>query len=536
MIQRIRFVAVFGGLSAVVVVIASSFLAFHKSERSISRPPVSSADPVRPPVQQIIPLVTFDSAETSVNPKTHSAPALVQFGDSSKELIFSPDRSRHVNLPLIQDLGGGEPEVEKRRQATEVIGSTPSSIRITSGFECSRQATIRTFSSTHYRMAVAKTQAFVFRVDGAKGKTIRFDLVDPQSLDSTIRSIKPLISYAENLSDSSTYHYEPHIASDLSSPPFEWNFIDDSWSPDSKTLCFTLTFETDHAFIALRVPRPPSYNEKFFESMRKNGHVEVVTVGCTPGGRDLLLARIGDSPIDGEQIKPTILIYAGEHADEPDGMWVAEGAITFLTSDNPLAKRIRNEATFLIIPCLDPDTSVLADHAGILLRFDPSNRLPENVMYCRWFQEWVAQGKRLDLAISLHNGPIASGNTMGCFLLEGSGKRGELARDYNACLLRNVEQAGYSLDRKPWNFGWAVTRLSGWLSHQYGPLSATYEFNCQSPRKRLKVADLAYLGEVVANSSAEFVTGKEAKPLKALFDDRSQYHGDDFNSKENVVP
>ena len=117
--------------------------------------------------------------------------------------------------------------------------------------------------------------------------------------------------------------------------------------------------------------------------MSSNPLAQVLEIGRSQQNRPLLLAKIGSGGEDAEKQNPCVLIYAGEHADEHDAMWAAQGAIEYLLSDGTEAKQLRDQFTFLVIPMLDPDAAVAGKHEGFiasfLLKKEPLKPLPMQI-------------------------------------------------------------------------------------------------------------------------------------------------------------
>jgi hypothetical protein len=273
-------------------------------------------------------------------------------------------------------------------------------------------------------------------------------------------------------------------------------------------------FDADSAYIAMRVPRTPGYNEQFMRRLSSNPLVTVTEIGLSQRHRPLLLAQIGTPKAD----KPCILLYAQEHADEQDAGWAAQGAIEYLLSDARAVAKLRREYVFLVMPTLDPDATAAGIHQSIISSFWPGRATPESIAYANWFRNWVNQGNRLDLVIDLHNIQSGEGPHVFCPLMEGAGARGGLSMSFHRLLLTNMQSAGYGTQVDPQMRGWMPTRLSGWLRHYYGPLSIAYEINSQAPERHLTLSEIKNLGAVFVQSAAEFFGGKDGRATLAEVD------------------
>jgi hypothetical protein len=275
-------------------------------------------------------------------------------------------------------------------------------------------------------------------------------------------------------------------------------------------------FDEDSAFIAMRVPRTATYNEQFLDQLQSNSEIEVTQIGHSAKGRPLLVTQIGTASSD----KPCVLIYAGEHADEQDAGWVAQGAVEYLLSDSPAAQELRQRYAFLVIPLLDPDASAAGIHESIISSFLPDRATAESITYANWFQSWINSGKRLDVAIDLHNIQSGEGPHVFCALLEGVGKRGSLSLALHKRIVSDIQGAGYGVQLNPQMRGWMPDRLCGWLSHYYGTLSIAYEVNSQAPERHLSLAEVKTLGGVFVQSIGDFLGGDSRSSLLAEVDSR----------------
>jgi hypothetical protein len=214
------------------------------------------------------------------------------------------------------------------------------------------------------------------------------------------------------------------------------------------------------------------------------------------------------------------LLYAQEHADEPDAGWVAQGALEYLLSDAPGAGELRERYTFLVIPTLDPDAAAAGVHQSVISSFLVGRTTAESIAYANWFQSWINRGNRLDLVIDLHNIQSGEGPHVFCPLMEGTGVRGTLSFALHRMLIENMQEAGYGVQANPLMRGWMPNRLGGWLSHYYGPLSIAFEVNSQAPERHLTLAELKTMGAVFVQSAGQFFSTSSGKATLVEVDSR----------------
>jgi tetratricopeptide (TPR) repeat protein len=411
------------------------------------------------------------------------------------------------------------PDIERRRQEQELlpVSSAPDEAQIVTGFECSTPIDVRKLSPTHFDVQIT-TQGlrdwFMFRLVGAAGKTIRIDISgDYVDVPNRWTTLNPVYADATDLADPKIYACVQSQASPQPAfngpilPPTDgqsWHFISDVWREGRRTLSFVNRYNSNSVFIAMRVPYVPSFNERFLRAAAVDARAHVVKVGLSGQGRPLLLMQLGQEEPALSKRKPTILIYAREHADEHDSSWAAQGAIDYLLSRDPRADELLHRYTFLIIPLLDPDSAVVSQHEVIMTTFLPGRTTPESIAYADWFKNWIDAGNRLDLVFDLHNLQSSECPQVSCPLIEGVGKRGRLSAALNTLFMNNLRQSGYSVQPKPWVLGLTPDRLGGWLSVNYGPITLGYELNTQAPDRHLNLYEMKQIGQTIANSAGQF--------------------------------
>src|SRR3546814_18599536 len=75
------------------------------------------------------------------------------------------------------------------------------------------------------------------------------------------------------------------------------------------------------------------------------------SLGQTIEGRDIDLLTVGEGPLK-------VWLYARQHPGETMAEWWMEGALERLTDvADPVARRLREKATFHLVPNMNPDGS-----------------------------------------------------------------------------------------------------------------------------------------------------------------------------------
>jgi hypothetical protein len=406
-------------------------------------------------------------------------------------------------------------------------------IEVSSNFECGTPVNVQRLSSSELHIAVNATAPpgcwFMFRVEGAAGRIVRIDLTGNHNVDiSKWQSLNPVYSDGDQLDQLDA---PPDGVSDNSPTITAWNgttlpltsgqvwhFIPDVWMQNSTTLSFVHRFLSNHTYIAMRVPYTPSFNEAALGRLAKNPRVKLIHPGRSKGGRPLLLVQIGNTDLSGERAKPCILVYAGEHADEPDAMWTALGIARFLSSDDPEAQRLREDVNFLVVPMLDPDAAAAAIHENIIGKFLVNNRTQESITYANWFEGWANAGRRLDVVFDLHNIQSEEGPNLFCALLEGLGARGRESFALHRLIMDGLG-AEFTFRSSPAMRGWSPNRMGGWLSHYFGPITLAYEINSQGFPRHLNVREMSSIGIGLLKSADRFLASREGVELLKSVDE-----------------
>jgi hypothetical protein len=425
------------------------------------------------------------------------------------------------------------PSLELKRQSNESnIGNANTQVDIVDlyGVDCFTPIGVHQLSSTHFEVSMGFTTFcdwFMFRVNGAAGKTIRIDLTGQGVLMDKWATLNPMVSYVSDLNDPQSY-----ISADIpveeamtawngtalpSTTGQKWQYVSNVWRERPNALSLVLNFESDSAIVAMRVPYTPRYNERYLKQLASNPLVKIIEVGRSTEGRPLLLAKIGGGD-SAEKTKPCILVYSREHADEQDSSWVSQGIIEHLLAETPQAKTLRDQFTVLVIPMLDPDSAEVGRHVGILSSFAVDHPSQESVAYENWFRAWVSAGKRLDLVYNLHNVQSAESPDLACAMIEKNGVRGIASIAVHSLFEDAMKKNQYSVTNRPWQFGWSPDRLGGWLSHSFGPLTLAYEVNAQCPDRHLTIFGLKHIGGILLDTAAEFLNTADGQRALAAVD------------------
>ncbi len=388
-----------------------------------------------------------------------------------------------------------------------------SDVRVVAGFDYSPKKRIERIAPDHFAVHIGRgfCNWFMFRIEGAKGRTVTIDLSNAPI--RKWKTLNPVYSYVEDINALDSFAVErpraPRKPRRAANGPLipdtsgqKWHFVEDV-KVEGTTLRLRQRFEADRAWLAMKYPHTCEYNERFLDRLAKlrSSSVKVMEIGRSKEGRPIRLVKIGRG---GEDRKPCVLLYAREHPTEHDTSWVAEGAIRFLLSNTREARAIRERFTFLVIPILDPDGAVRSRYRNIIATFASGGETPESLVIAAWLKKWVDEGKRLDLAISLHN--VESNETRHLLCAIMAPDRIGHCRAFNSRLMQAMK--GYHLNRNVWDKGYRLFRLAGFAGEYYGALPMYYEVNSQAPSRHLTLAELREMGGRFVRGAAKYFASR----------------------------
>ena len=496
------------------------------------------------------PLALRDSPKSELEPTATPSPAAS--GDLMQPMaaIASSPASRAIPLGTVAGIEKELPPPleEERVKQEKLLTAEQDTVKIVTGFECSTPLDIKKISPTHYAVTITTDSElknwFMFKVVGVKGKTVRIDIQEAPL--GKWWSLNPVYSYVSSLDDLDSFSTTPvanpknpqkahngPLLPDTSGQ--KWHYMPNVWTEQAgwtgasgamKTpagqLCMVHTFDEDSAFVAMRVPYTVKYNEAYLASIKDRPGVQVIEVGKSKERRPLQVVRIGNGD---PKTVPCILMYAREHGSEHDSSWAVQGAIDWLTSNEPEAQALRSQTTFLAIPMLDPDAAVAAKYEMITQRFVYDGQEGREARaYASFFKKWVTAGNRLDLTLNLHNVESAEGSHIFCPVVEPEPNRKSVSVAYHDGLMRSFAAAGYQTTTKPLGARTTWFRLSGYLSLMYGPLSMPYELNSQERERHLATAHLREMGSLLMLRTGGFFETSRGQAVLAAATETRQKH------------
>jgi murein tripeptide amidase MpaA len=153
-------------------------------------------------------------------------------------------------------------------------------------------------------------------------------------------------------------------------------------------------------------------HDDFIASVIAHPAVQYRSLGQTLDGQELDYLKVGEGALQ-------VWLYARQHPGETMAEWWMEGAIEKLLDDaDPVSRRLREKATFHIVPNMNPDGSkrghLRTNAAGINLNrewHDPSPQRSPEVLYVR--NEMDKTG--VDFAMDVHGDEAIAANFLAGF-------------------------------------------------------------------------------------------------------------------------
>jgi murein tripeptide amidase MpaA len=173
-------------------------------------------------------------------------------------------------------------------------------------------------------------QWFYFRIAGGQGREVELRIV--------------------NCAGSAYPNGWPDYKAVVSSDREEWLRAEDTSYSDG-VLTIRFTPETDCTWVAYFAPYSMERHHDLISTYASLPYVDYASLGQTLDGQDLDCLTIGEGPLN-------VWLYARQHPGESMAEWWMEGALEKLTDpDDPIARVLRRDCTFRIVPNMNPDGS-----------------------------------------------------------------------------------------------------------------------------------------------------------------------------------
>jgi len=183
-----------------------------------------------------------------------------------------------------------------------------------------------------------------------------------------------------------------------------WIPIQTELTPDNR-LIIHVHMNSDELYLASLEPYRISDLEKLLKEIKGDPLIHIERIGKTSEGRSLEIIRVGDP-----HAPHSVFLRARAHGFETAGNWIVQGLIKSLLHDKS-GSYLRKYCLY-ILPMANKDAVALGrtrfNAQGMDLNrnwdtmADPT-LCPENYAMENWFKKMIAEGKKPDLAIDLHN-------------------------------------------------------------------------------------------------------------------------------------
>ena len=190
----------------------------------------------------------------------------------------------------------------------------------------------------------------------------------------------------------------------------DWERVDTDYQEGILTI--RVTPDSNSAWFAYFAPYTMERHHELVASIATFPDVEYRSLGQTLDGQELDYIRIPGGPLQ-------VWLYARQHPGETMAEWWMEGALERLLDDSdPVSRRLRQKATFHVIPNMNPDGSkrghLRTNAAGVNLNrewHEPSLERSPEVYYA--LEEMKKTG--VDFAMDVHGDEAISANFLAGF-------------------------------------------------------------------------------------------------------------------------
>ena len=241
---------------------------------------------------------------------------------------------------------------------------------------------------------------YYFRMDGVRGRKVTLTLTDfvgeynnkPGSCPMNADTI-PVFSY-----DNERWEHFPRM----------------EWDDQKKEATLHVEGAQDRIWIAHVAPYTHARLLRLLDELDRLPTVRVEAIGKTVQGRDLHLVTVANFEKPGAR---TVWLQARQHAWETGTSYVMEGALRFITSDDPKARALRDKVVFKFIPMMDPDgcangkVRFNANGYDVNRHWDEVNlwrkeflqRMPEIWYVKKAIFACMELDRKIDLMLNMHN-------------------------------------------------------------------------------------------------------------------------------------
>jgi hypothetical protein len=290
--------------------------------------------------------------------------------------------------------------------------SEPAPIRFNTNFEGGSLGRIEPTGETSFRCHVKGQQDehgrnrqaswYFFRIDGARDRDLTLTMTD---------------FVGEYNGKPGACAMGPGILPVASDDGEHWRPITEvTWDDRAKEATLRIRPQHDAIWIAHQPPYTPRRLTRLLEQIDHCNDARIEVIGKTAMGRDLHLITVTAPDVDDRE-KVTVWLQARQHAWESGSSYVMEGALRFITSDDPKARALRRRVVFVFTPMVDPDGCATGQVRFNANGFDVNRhwdevdlrdkrflaQMPEIWYVKKAIASHVASGRKIQLMLNLHN-------------------------------------------------------------------------------------------------------------------------------------
>lgn len=280
-------------------------------------------------------------------------------------------------------------------------------ISIHTNFEGGNLGEVRQIAPRHWECAVAgesdsedrnrQASWYYFRIDGAQGKKLTIDLTKllgeynyKPGAHAITAETRPVVSYDQK----------------------EWRHLKDNeveWNEEKVELTLKIKPEENKMWVAHQPPYTTARLDQLLNSFQGDPYVQLSQIGESAEGKALHLLTL-TNPDAPQENKKVIWLMARQHSWESGTSWGMEGALKYLL-DTEEGKELLDQYIFKVMPMADPDGvargGVRFNTFGHDLNRNWDLVIPEEMpeIYAQKtaIVNWLLQGKKIDVFLTLHN-------------------------------------------------------------------------------------------------------------------------------------
>ena len=241
---------------------------------------------------------------------------------------------------------------------------------------------------------------YYFRVDHAAGHDLSLTLTDVVGEYNDKPGAVPM---------------GPDIVPVFSDDGKTWRHFPDetaNWDAQKKELTLKFKPQGDSIWIAHVPPYTPRDLARLLAEVDRSPHARVEVIGKSVRGRDLHLVTVTDTAV-ADADKRVVWLQARQHAWEAGTSFAMEGALRFVTSDDPKAAELRRRVIFKFTPMVDVDGCAAGQVRFNANGYDVNRHwsqvdLRDKKYLAQMPEIWytkkaIVNSGRIDLMVNLHN-------------------------------------------------------------------------------------------------------------------------------------